>query len=63
MVLILPLLYFIDFLLPLINHPDLLFESPVSVIITIGISILMFITGELVKPIYSKLFKDFREVK
>lgn len=37
MVLILPLLYFIDFLAPLINHPDLLFESPVGVIIAIGI--------------------------
>ena len=33
------------------------------VLIAIGISVLMFIIGEFVKPIYSKLFKDFREVK
>lgn len=33
------------------------------VLITIGICILMFILGELVKPLYTKIFKDYREVK
>lgn len=33
------------------------------VLITIGICFIMFIIGELIKPIYSKLFNDFREVK
>lgn len=33
------------------------------ILMTIGICFIMFIIGELVKPIYSKLFKDFREVK
>ena len=33
------------------------------VILTIGICFMMFIVGEFIKPIYSKLFKDFREVK
>ena len=32
------------------------------ILITIGICIFMFIVGELVKPIYSKLFKDYLEV-
>ena len=34
-----------------------------NILITIGICFIMFIIGEFVKPIYSKLFKDFREVK
>lgn len=29
----------------------------------IGICIVMFIIGELVKPLYTKIFKDYREVK
>lgn len=33
------------------------------IFITIGICFIMFILGELVKPIYTKLFKDYREVK
>ena len=33
------------------------------VLITVGICLLMFVLGELVKPIYTKLFKDYREVK
>ena len=33
------------------------------VLITIGICLLMFVLGELVKPIYTKLFKDYREVR
>ena len=37
--------------------------KPIYIFITIGICIIMFILGELVKPIYTKLFKDYREVK
>lgn len=37
--------------------------KPSYIFITIGICIIMFILGELVKPIYTKLFKDYREVK
>lgn len=33
------------------------------ILLTVGICFLMFIIGELAKPVYSKLFKDFREVK
>lgn len=33
------------------------------ILITIGICFIMFILGELVKPVYTKLFKDYREVK
>ncbi len=33
------------------------------ILITIGICLIMFLLGELVKPIYTKLFKDYREVK
>lgn len=33
------------------------------ILITIGICFIMFLLGELVKPIYTKLFKDYREVK
>ena len=33
------------------------------VLITVGICLLMFVLGELVKPIYTKLFKDYREVR
>ena len=33
------------------------------ILITVVTCFLMFIIGEFVKPIYSKLFKDFREVK
>lgn len=33
------------------------------ILITIGISILTFVLGELLKPIYTKLFKDYREAK
>ena len=33
------------------------------ILITIGICLIMFVLGELVKPIYTKLFKDYREVK
>lgn len=33
------------------------------ILITIGISILTFVLGELLKPIYTKLFKDYMEVK
>ena len=34
-----------------------------SILFTLGICILTFIVGELVKPLYTKLFKDYREVK
>ena len=34
-----------------------------NVFITLGICILLFILGELVKPLYVKLFKDYSEVK
>ena len=33
------------------------------ILMTIGICFIMFVLGELVKPIYTKLFKDYREVK
>lgn len=33
------------------------------ILITIGICFIMFVLVELVKPIYTKLFKDYREVK
>ena len=33
------------------------------ILLTIGICFIMFVLGELVKPIYTKLFKDYREVK
>ena len=33
------------------------------ILITIGICFIMFVLGELVKPVYTKLFKDYREVK
>ena len=33
------------------------------ILITIGICFIMFLLGELVKPVYTKLFKDYREVK
>ena len=33
------------------------------IIITVMVCLVMFIVGEFIKPIYSKLFKDFREVK
>lgn len=33
------------------------------ILITIGICFIIFILGELVKPVYTKLFKDYREVK
>ena len=33
------------------------------ILITIGICFIMFVLGELVKPIYTKLFKDYREVR
>ena len=36
--------------------------SIVYILMTIGICILMFIIGELVKPIYTRLFKDYKEV-
>ena len=34
-----------------------------SILITLGICLLTFIIGELAKPIYTKLFKDYTEVK
>lgn len=34
-----------------------------SILFTLGICILTFIIGELVKPLYTKLFKDYKEVK
>ncbi len=34
-----------------------------NILITLGICVLMFIIGELVKPIYVKLFKDYKEEK
>ena len=37
--------------------------KPSYILITIGICVLMFILGELVKPMYTKIFKDYREVK
>jgi Ca2+-transporting ATPase len=33
-----------------------------NVLLTLGICIIMFLIGELVKPIYVKLFKDYKEV-
>ena len=32
-----------------------------NVIITIGICLLVFVIGELAKPMYRKFFKDYRE--
>ena len=32
-----------------------------NVLITLGVCILMFIIGELIKPLYVKLFKDYKE--
>ena len=37
--------------------------EPKCVIITLGICLCSFIVGELVKPIYTKLFKDYTEEK
>ena len=34
-----------------------------SILFTLGICVLTFIIGELVKPLYTKLFKDYKEVK
>jgi magnesium-transporting ATPase (P-type) len=34
-----------------------------NILITLGVCLLTFIVGELVKPIYAKLFKDYKEVK
>lgn len=34
-----------------------------NIFITLGICLLIFIIGELVKPLYTKLFKDYSEVK
>lgn len=34
-----------------------------SILITLGICLITFIIGELVKPLYNKLFKDYLEVK
>ncbi len=33
------------------------------ILVTIGICLIMFVLGELIKPVYTKLFKDYREVK
>jgi Ca2+-transporting ATPase len=33
------------------------------ILMTLGICLLMFVIGEIVKPIYTKLFKDYREAK
>ena len=33
------------------------------ILITLGVCFLTFIIGELVKPLYTKLFKDYTEVK
>ena len=35
----------------------------ISILVTVGICLLLFIIGELVKPIYNKLFKDYSEVR
>ena len=37
--------------------------SITNILITLGICLLTFIIGELAKPIYTKLFKDYSEVK
>ena len=34
-----------------------------NILITLGVCLLTFIIGELAKPIYTKLFKDYSEVK
>lgn len=34
-----------------------------NVLITLGICLMLFILGELVKPLYAKMFKDYTEVK
>ena len=34
-----------------------------NVLITLGICFILFILGELVKPLYAKMFKDYTEVK
>ena len=34
-----------------------------NIMFTLGTCILMFIIGELVKPIYVKIFKDYKEEK
>lgn len=35
----------------------------VNVLIVLGICLITFVLGELIKPIYVKLFKDYTEVK
>ena len=34
-----------------------------NVLITLVICLILFILGELVKPLYTKIFKDYTEVK
>ena len=34
-----------------------------NVLITLGVCLVTFVIGELIKPIYVKLFNDYREVK
>ena len=34
-----------------------------NILITLGICFIVFVLGELVKPVYVKLFKDYTEVK
>ncbi len=34
-----------------------------NVLITLGICLMLFILGEVVKPLYAKIFKDYTEVK
>ena len=34
-----------------------------SVLITLGVCLMLFILGELAKPIYAKMFRDYSEVK
>ena len=35
----------------------------INVLIVLGICLITFVIGELIKPIYVKLFKDYTEVK
>ena len=34
-----------------------------NILITLGICLMLFILGELIKPLYAKMFKDYTEVK
>ena len=35
----------------------------INIVVVLGICLLLFVIGEVVKPLYAKLFKDYTEVK